>query len=208
MLIDKTVKNFIAELASDSPAPGGGSISALSGACGAALLSMFAGLTIGKEKYRENEQEMLGGRDEAHKTTERLLAAIDKDTDAFNQLMEAFRLPKKTEELKTERRAAIKEAVDKTIEVPLQVAKNCVNILEKISILISKGNINAVSDAGVGALMLEAGLKGAVYNVKINLLSLKDEIRRKEIQKTVNELFEKGNQYSEKIAEYVEEQIN
>jgi formiminotetrahydrofolate cyclodeaminase len=208
MLIDKTVKNFIDELASDSPAPGGGSISALSGACGAALLSMFAGLTIGKEKYRENEQEMVQVRGEANRTTEMLLTAIDKDTDAFNKLMEAFRLPKETEELKAERRAAIKEAVDKTIEVPLQVAIDCVNVLEKISILISKGNINAVSDAGVGALMLNAGLKGAVYNVKINLLSLKDEIRRKEIQKTVNELLKKGNKCLEKIAEYVEEQIN
>jgi formiminotetrahydrofolate cyclodeaminase len=208
MLVDKTVKNFIDELASDSPAPGGGSISALSGACGAALLSMFAGLTIGKEKYRENEQEMVQGRDEAHRTTGKLLTALDKDTDAFNQLMEAFRLPKETDGLKDKRKAAIKEAVEKTIEVPLQVAKDCVDLLEKISILISKGNTNAVSDAGVGALMLESGLKGAVYNVKINLLSLKDEIRRKEIQETVNDLLKKGNKYSEKIAEYVEEQIN
>lgn len=204
MLVDKKVRDFIEELASDSPAPGGGSIAALSGASGAALLSMFAGLTIGKEKYKESESEMRRLLSLAQQKAADLLQAVDNDTAAFNQLMAAFRLPKSTAEEKANRKEAIAAALDKTIEIPLGVATHCVELLGEIVSLISKGNENAVTDAGVGALVLHAGMRGAIYNVRINLLSIKNEQKREDFKNRIKKLTKEGEGHFATISRYLE----
>ncbi|GHS87463.1 sugar ABC transporter substrate-binding protein [Synergistales bacterium] len=173
-LIDLTVKDFSAVLASDAPAPGGGSTAALSGALGAALVSMVANLTKGREKYAEYEKL---ARDVLLKSEElraRLLEAVQKDTNAFDAVMAAFALPKDTDEAKAARNAAIQAAYKEAIASPAATAEYCLEVVRLAVSLAGKSNPNAASDLTVGAAQAHAGLKGAAANVRINLPSIKD----------------------------------
>ena len=174
MLIDRTVTNFIDELASPSPAPGGGSVAALAGSLGAALTSMVCNLTIGKKKYAEVEAEMKGvlERSEALRTV--ITKLIDRDTDAFNKVMEAYGLPKESDDQKALRSAAIQEATKEATLVPLEVMKHCIDGLALAKVVAERGNQNSLSDAGVSALMFRAACEGAALNVRINLGGIKD----------------------------------
>jgi formiminotetrahydrofolate cyclodeaminase len=173
-LRSKTVGEFLDELASSSPAPGGGSVAAFSGALGTALVSMVCRLTIGKKKYAGVRQEM----ETTLKKSEELRASfsdlIEKDTEAFNGVMRAFALPKESEEAKRERDAAIEEATKKATLLPLAVMELCLAALPLTKIVAEKGNVNSVSDAGVAALMLRSACSGAALNVWINLAQLQD----------------------------------
>jgi len=193
-LIDLSIHDFCLELASSSPAPGGGSAAALAGALGAALASMVASLTIGKKKYLEVENDMLKLKTEAIALVNKYLQLIDEDTQAFNGVMAAYKLPKETDEEKSYRREQIQVATRSATETPLAMARHCVAILELCNIAAEKGNRNALSDAGVGAGMVEAAFRGAVYNVRINLSALKDiefidtvEAELRDLQYQVNE---------------------
>ena len=174
MLTTKTVNEFIDEVASNSPAPGGGSVAALAGALGAALTAMVTNLTIGKKKYLSVQGEM----ESVLKQSETLCASfsklIDDDAEAFNTVMSAFNLPKETEEEKTKRAEAIQQATKNATEVPLRVMQLCEQALALTQAAAEKGNVNSISDAGVAALMLHAACLGAKLNVQINLGSLKD----------------------------------
>lgn len=170
----KTLNAFLDELASPSPAPGGGSVAALSGALGAALTSMVCNLTIGKKKYAEVEDELKRIRQQSEDLRGQFTALIDKDTAAFNKVMEAYGLPKETEPQKALRAAAIREATKEATLVPLEVMKHCIDALALAQQVASKGNPSAVSDAGVSALMLHAAAAGAALNVKINLNALSE----------------------------------
>jgi len=170
----KTLTAFLDELASPSPAPGGGSVAALSGAIGAALTSMVCHLTIGKKKYVEVEAEMKKILGQSEALREQFTALIDKDTAAFQKVMEAFGLPKETEPQKALRSAAIREATKEATLVPLEVMKHCIDALALTQQVASVGNANAISDAGVSALMLHAACSAAALNVKINLNALDD----------------------------------
>ncbi|KKM12791.1 hypothetical protein SY88_01565 [Clostridiales bacterium PH28_bin88] len=174
MLTDLTVNGFIEELASDSPAPGGGSVSALAGSLGAALVSMVANLTVGKESFKENEAEMRDVLEKAAELKERLSQMVDEDTAAFNRVMAAYKLPKSSEEEKTKRSEAIQEALKRAALLPLEVARHCLAVMELSKTAVTLGNPNALSDAGVSMLMAYAGLQGAVFNVEINLGGIKD----------------------------------
>lgn len=174
MLTNLRITEFLDELASSSPAPGGGSVAALSGALGAALTSMVCNLTIGKKKYAAVEQEMktiLVKSEELRKT---LTDLIVRDTEAFNKVMEAYSLPKETDDQKALRTAAIQEATKEATLVPLRVMKLIVDGLALAKIIAEKGNVNSISDAGVSALMLYAAAEGASLNVQINLSSIND----------------------------------
>jgi methenyltetrahydrofolate cyclohydrolase len=174
MLTKKTVGSFLDELASSSPAPGGGSVAALSGALGAALTTMVCNLTIGKKKYAEVEGDMKKIRTEAETLRARFTGLIDEDTQAFNKVMEAFALPKESEAQKTLRSAAIVAATKEATLIPLEVMKHCIDAMALVQQVASSGNANSVSDAGVGALMLHAACEGAALNVRINLRGLGD----------------------------------
>ncbi|MDR3231426.1 MAG: cyclodeaminase/cyclohydrolase family protein [Synergistaceae bacterium] len=173
-LIDMTVKGFTEKLASDAPAPGGGSAAALSGALGAGLVSMVCRLTLGKAKYAQHEvlvKEVLAKSDALAAS---LLDGIQKDTDAFDSVMAAFALPKETDEQKVARSAAIQRAYIIAVDSPVTTAEGCLAAMQLSESLLHKSNTNAVSDLAVGAVQAWAGLKGALANVRINLPSIKD----------------------------------
>jgi len=174
MLVTKPVNQFLDELASSSPAPGGGSVAALAGALGAALTSMVCNLTIGKKKYAGVQDEMKAILVQAEDLRAQFTRLVDRDTEAFNKVMEAFSLPKDTEPQIALRRAAINEATKEATLVPLEVMKHCIDAMALAQEVAANGNPNSVSDAGVSALLLHAACEGAALNVRINLSSLAD----------------------------------
>jgi glutamate formiminotransferase/formiminotetrahydrofolate cyclodeaminase len=174
-LVDRTVCDFCRELAADSPAPGGGSTAALAGALAASLVAMVARLTVGKDKYREVWGELEKVRDEADRLGAELTALVDKDTEAFNRVSAAFRLPKGTDEEKAARKSAIQEAMRGAAEVPLETLRKIADVVALTRIAIEKGNPNCVTDAGTAAQLLRAAGQGAAYNVRVNLGSLVDK---------------------------------
>jgi len=174
MATRKTMRAFLDEVASSSPAPGGGSVAALAGALGAALTSMVCNLTLGKKKYADVEDEMKKVMEQSEHLREQFTALIERDTDAFNKVMEAIALPKDTDPQKALRSAAIREATKEATLVPLEVMKHCIDALALAQAVVSKGNANSVSDAGVSAFMLHAALESAALNVRINLNGLND----------------------------------
>jgi len=170
----KTLEGFLDELASSSPAPGGGSVAALAGALGAALTSMVCALTIGKKKYASVEEEMGKILGQSEDLRRKFTALVDKDTVAFNKVMEAYGLPKDTEPQKALRAAAIREATKEATLIPLEVMRHCIDGLALAQQVAASGNLNSISDAGVSAIMLHAAGEGAALNVRINLNSLSD----------------------------------
>ena len=174
MLTEKTISKFLDELASNSPAPGGGSVAALSGALGAALISMVCNLTIGKKKYLTVENEMRHILEQSEQLRKTFTASIVQDTDAFNKVMEAYGLPKEMENQKALRSAAIQGATKEAALVPLQVMNHVIDALALAKIAAEKGNIGCISDAGASAVMLHAASESAALNVQINLKSIKD----------------------------------
>jgi formiminotetrahydrofolate cyclodeaminase len=170
----KTLNTFLDELASSSPAPGGGSVAALSGALGAALTSMVCHLIIGKKKYADVEPEIKKVLSQSEALRGQFTRLVDKDTEAFNKVMEAFGLPKESDAQRALRSAAIAEATKEATLVPLEVMKHCIDATALAQEAASKGNANSVSDAGVSALMLHAACEGAALNVRINLNGLSD----------------------------------
>jgi len=170
----KTLNAFLDELASSSPAPGGGSVAALSGALGAALTSMVCNLTIGKKKYADVEGDLKRVLEQSEQLRDQFTTMVDRDTQAFNKVMEAYALPKDTEPQKALRAAAVRGATKEATMVPLEVMKHCIDALALAQSVASKGNAHSVSDAGVSALMLHAALEGAALNVRINLSGLDD----------------------------------
>ncbi len=171
----RTLNTFLDELASSSPAPGGGSAAALAGALGAALTSMVCNLTLGKKKYADVEGDLKKVLEQAEQLRAQFTELIDRDTQAFNKVMEAYALPKDSEPQKALRAAAVREATKEATLVPLEVMKHCIDALALAESVVSKGNTNSVSDAGVSALMLHAALEGAALNVRINLSALGDQ---------------------------------
>ena len=187
-LAGSTVKDFLSELASNSPAPGGGSVAALSGALGAALSSMVCNLTIGKEKYADVQDEIKKVLKKSEVLRKKLTVLIDKDTEAFNDVMKAFKMPKETEEQKNKRSKAIQEGYKIAASVPLETARTCEEMLDVAMVVAKKGNQSSITDAAISAIMAKAGVEGAILNVKINLGSIKDEKFVKKVSSELNEL--------------------
>ncbi len=182
-LTTMTVSSYIDLLNSDAPAPGGGSASALCGAQGAALAAMVAGLTIGKKKY-ENDQELCAEMaKKAAELKDKFLVQVDKDTEAFNLVSAAFKLPKETDEQKAARKKAIADATLIATQVPYETMGLCLEALACTKELIGHSNTNAASDLGVSALDLIACMKGAWLNVLINLGGLEDANKADEFKK-------------------------
>lgn len=174
MLSEKTVTEFTKELASDSPAPGGGSVAALTGALAAALSAMVGRLTVGKEKYKDAWAVMEKVRDEADTLSITLMDLMEKDTDAFNAYMAAMKLPKDTDEAKAARKEAMQNAAKESTSVPLRSMECCLEAAKLGELAARHGNPNALSDAGSAVLLAKAGGRAAMYNVLINLSGIGD----------------------------------
>jgi len=174
-LASMKINSFLSELASSSPAPGGGSVAALSGGLGAALTSMVCNLTIGKEKYENIQDEIKKTLKQSEKLRKKLTDLIDEDTNAFNEVMKAFKMPKETEEQKKKRSDAIQNGYKTAAKVPLDTARTCAQILDIAKVAAEIGNVSSITDAAVSAIMARSGVESAILNVKINLSSIKDE---------------------------------
>jgi len=207
MLIDKKVSNFLNELASNSPTPGGGSVAALAGALGVALISMVGNLTVGKKKYEDVEEDIKKIISSSEKLRYELSQLIEEDVKVFNNFMATYKMPKETEDEKKIRAEMIQESLIKAAKVPLRVAYKCLDILILSQEAAEKGNVNVVSDAGVAVLMAEAALESAILNVKINLKMIKDEKTKEELSSSIQELLLKEKGQKEKVLEIVEKKI-
>lgn len=174
-LVDLSVRAFAEETASESPAPGGGSVAATMGALGAALGAMVANLSSHKRGWDERWEEFSTWAEKGKTCWDELLRLVDEDTDAFNALMDAFGLPKSSDEEKAQRKAAIQAATRKAIEIPLRVMEVALRSMDVLRAMAEIGNPNSVSDAGVGALAARSAVLGAYLNVRINAVSLEDK---------------------------------
>jgi glutamate formiminotransferase / formiminotetrahydrofolate cyclodeaminase len=213
-LVDLTVNGFADLLASDSPAPGGGSVAALCGSLSASLCSMVANLTYNKKGYKQYNDEMNELAKKMQLKKAELLHLIDEDTNAFNIMMDAMKAQNKAskEGDKEEIAKADKkmyEANKYAISIPLQVLKTTASLLEGLKVIAEKGNENAVSDAGVGALLVDSGVKGAALNVKINLKNFsKDDPFYKESVDTMNSTLSKIDKEVKEILDTVEKKVS
>jgi len=174
-LYEKTINEYLEEASSSSPTPGGGNVSAVAATNAAAMVCMVANLTIGKKGYEEYQDQAKEILQNATKIREKLKELTQKDIDAFNKYMEAFRMPKNTDEEKEKRKAAIQEAAKNATIVPLDISKACLEILVEAEKLSKFGNKMAISDVGVAAYIAEACVKAAMYSVDINIPSIKDQ---------------------------------
>lgn len=172
---NKTLEEFSKETASSEPVPGGGSIAAYSGALAAALSEMVANLTVGKKNYEDVEEEMKLIVEKADMIRKNMLVNIEKDCEAFDKVMEGFKMPKNTEEEKENRKKTIQKGLITAAEVPLEIAKEAFEIMPIAEIVVEKGNKNAVTDGLVSAMLARTAVLSALLNVKINLASIKDE---------------------------------
>src|SRR5437764_1400105 len=170
-----TVEDFIEQLASSSPTPGGGSASALAGAMAAAMVEMACNLTVGREKFRDVEEELKVVLARAEELREQLLAAVNEDTDAYDEVSQAYKLPKISDQEKATRSAAIQKALQYATQVPLKVAQAAMETSQLAQIALEKSNPNLASDARVARVLADAAREGATANVEINLGSITDE---------------------------------
>jgi formiminotetrahydrofolate cyclodeaminase len=189
--------DFVKQVASSEPVPGGGSVSALAGSLAAALSNMVASLTVGKKKYVEVEEDMKKVKEDAIILQEDLISDITRDS-------EAFKMPKSTDEEKAERKEAIQNGSKHASEVPLNVAEKSLKIMDLAKIVVEKGNKNAITDGAVSAMLARTAGLGALYNVKINLSSIKDEEYVSKMKAKVTEIENSLIQKEKEILELVE----
>lgn len=206
-LIDRTLTDFADETASESPAPGGGSISAYMGALGAALGTMVANLSSHKRGWDERWEEFSDWAEKGKAFQIQLMKLVDEDTNAFNKIMDAFSLPKKTEEEKAIRKQAVQEATRFATEVPFKTMQLCYECMSVAKTMAEIGNPNSVTDAGVGALAARAGVVGAFLNVKINASGLDDKAYAEKIIREGENVVEKAGQLEAEILQIVHSKI-
>lgn len=176
MLTDLSIHDFLKETASGSAVPGGGSIAALNGASAASLCAMVANLTIGKKGYEAVEAEMQSIAKTASDLKQQFIQNIDRDAEAYRSVLQAFKRPKGTEAEKQIRNETIQAAFKQAAHVPLQVAEAACSLFKLIEKVVTQGNKNAVTDGAVAALTAGAAVHAALYNVQVNLGSIKDQV--------------------------------
>ncbi|WP_425755775.1 cyclodeaminase/cyclohydrolase family protein [Ihubacter sp. rT4E-8] len=198
-LIDMQVKEYLDVLKSDAPAPGGGSVSALAGAQGVALFMMVADLTLGKEKYVDYQEVCREAKEKGAALYEELVASVDKDTEAFNLIAAAFKMPKETDEEKAARKKAIADGTLVATEVPFRTMQLGYEGLMLAKTMIGKSNLSAASDLGVAVLNLTGCIKGAWLNVKINLPGVKDEAKAAYYAEEGQKMFDAADQIASSL---------
>lgn len=203
-LVNLTVAGFVDEVSRDTPAPGGGSIAALSGAIGSALASMVVNLSVGKGEFDEKYESLCDLAERAQDIKDQLLRAVDEDTEAFNEVIAGIRMPKDTAEQLEVRSRAIQAGYKTAARVPLRTAELCREVLDLCQQAADIGNEAVMSDAGVGALMAYAGVRGAIHNVRINLPHTKDQAFIKEISAELGNLVKESKAVCDAVQEQVE----
>jgi formiminotetrahydrofolate cyclodeaminase len=183
VLKNLSVVDYLAKTASGDPVPGGGSSAALNAALAAALVEMVANLTIGRKNFESVDAEMRAVAEKASSLQQKLIQDIDRDSDSYTQVLKAFQMPKATEAEKADRSRAVQESFKQAALVPLGVARDAVAIMDLGRAVISKGNPNAASDGAAGVLAARMAARAAVYNVRINLGSIRDETFTSELQR-------------------------
>ncbi|MEG1863844.1 MAG: glutamate formimidoyltransferase [Alistipes sp.] len=206
-LIDMTCKGFAEETASESPAPGGGSIAAYMGALGAALGTMVANLSSHKAGWDERWEEFSTWADKGQTLLSELLHLVDEDTAAFNRIMDVFAMPKSSDEEKAARSAALQEATLYATQVPLRTMKTALGIFDLVRAMAAEGNPNSVSDAGVGALAARSAVLGAFLNVKINAAGLKDRAVADELIAEAKTIAAQAESFEKEVLALVEQKI-
>ena len=204
-LTDLTVKGFLDTTAGKDPVPGGGSISALCGSIAAALTEMVAGLTIGKKKYAEVEEQMKQLVERVQEIRHQLILDVDRDSEAYNVVFAAFQMPKETDEQKAARSAQIQEATKIAANVPMEVARRVYSLLSDIEEVVSNGNQNAVTDGCVAMMSARNAIIGALFNVRINLTSIKDEQFVADMTAEADRLEREVIEREAKVIEYTKE---
>lgn len=202
-LIDLTVTEFSNMVASNSPAPGGGSVSALASRLGTSLLEMVGSLTVSKKKFRNLDEDIKRKFTEIQteylSISNELLLLIDRDTEAFNLIMSAYQYPKETKSDLEFRNQKIQEATIEAIKVPLQVVELSHKVLQSTKHIIKYGNKNTISDIGVAILMIYAGLEGAILNVKINLSGVSNQKQKEYYTKKSNDYLEDSKKLRDQL---------
>lgn len=188
MLKDLSLTDYLARTASKDPLPGGGSAAALNGALAAALTEMVANLTIGRKNFEAVDAEMRAVDAKVAALRQKLTLDIDRDSDAYAQVLKAFQMPKTTEAEKADRGRAVQEAFKQAALVPLGVARDALALMALGGIVIAKGNPNAASDGAAGVLAARMAVRAAVYNVRINLGSIDDEAFKSEFGREAERL--------------------
>ena len=206
-LVRMNLRAFANETAKDSPAPGGGSISAYVGALGAALGTMVANLSAGKRGWDDRLEEFSAWAEKGQQLKDTLLRLVDEDTEAFNRIMAAFRLPKDSPEEKAARKKAVQDATRYAIETPLRTMEAAFEIFELAEAMVKEGNPNSITDAGVGALCARAAVHGAWMNVKINTGSLADKELATEFLKKAEDIAKQAEEMEQRIVRLVEEKM-
>jgi glutamate formiminotransferase/formiminotetrahydrofolate cyclodeaminase len=206
-LIDKSLKAFMDETASESPAPGGGSVSAYLGALGAALGTMVANLSSHKRGWDDRWKEFSDRAEKGKEIQNNLLNLVDEDTEAFNKIMEAFALPKKSEEEQKIRNSAVQAATKNAAQVPLRVMETAYSGFVLLSEMAENGNPNSVTDAGVGVLALRSCIKGACLNVRVNASGLDDKSFADEIVFKPKEIEKRAEEQELSILKFIDSRL-
>jgi len=181
MELSKTIENYLEELSSNSPTPGGGNVAALCGVLATSLGTMVCNLTIGKKKYAEVENEISIVKNKLELFKQKFLQLAKKDNEAFDKVMLAFKLPKETDDQKTERAKAIEAATIEAAMVPAEVVAAGAELIPLLEIIIEKGNTNSLSDGGVAVSLVRTAVEGAFLNIAINCASLSNQTFANEI---------------------------
>lgn len=199
MYIEGPIKAYLDRLASNAPEPGGGSASALAAAVGAALVSMVANLTVGKEKYADVQDrigELLEG---SERVRARLQELVQEDTEVYAVLSKAFKMPRDTDQQKEERTRQVQAALKEATMVPYAIAEQCLEVVKVSEVAAQIGNVGAVSDAGVAALLADAAAQCAALNVKINLTSISDSAFNEEKWSGIQDILSVSKDLKEKV---------
>lgn len=197
MLLEQKTTDFLEQLSSSAPIPGGGGASAAVGAFASALGLMVTNLTVGKKKYADVEEEILEIREKLEQKKQDLVRMVDEDAEAFEPLAKAYRMPKETEEEQAEKEKVMEAALKNAAEAPLCIMKTIVDTMEMIRVLGGKGSRLAVSDAGVAILFAQAALEGASLNIFINTKMMKDQEEAERLNYRADQLIATGKELKE-----------
>lgn len=208
MLANLSIVKFLERTASSTPVPGGGSIAALSAAASASLSEMVANLRTGRKGFEATENEMKEIAKAVFNYRDKLVQDIDRDSDAFNDVVSAYKLPKDTEEDRRNRNRAIQEGLKNAALVPLSVSKDAFNLLELAGKLVENANKNAVTDAAVATMMARTAVLSALYNVKINLVSITDKAFVVDVTKQIEHMEKETEKREKEILSVLDSHLN
>jgi len=199
---------FMEKVASDSPTPGGGSVSALASSLGCALAEMVSKISLKKEVDEESAKELRASLDRSEELRTKLTRLVDEDAQAYQAVMDAYSLPKGTDEERQERTRAIQDALVRAAEPPLQIMRTSLEVLETARFLAENGSKSACTDAGVAALMAQAGLRGGYLNVRVNLASVRNKETKEKMEKEARSAFDRGTELLQSTLAIVDSRLS